>query len=109
MNDDEHNDPTDDELDRLLERFAAEQAGEVDEARVRAVLENVTTDHPLADEIHELTEAGASFSMRPAASPGEVELNLGFPDDPERYPKAHGRSVMVGRFSLAHLQQRPQG
>jgi hypothetical protein len=99
--------PTPDDIERLLRRYSAQHRGEVDEARLYAVLENVWQNHPLREDIDNLAEVGAELDVRRVGE--QIELWLGFPDDPERWPKSHGRRIMIGRFALDELRAPPQG
>lgn len=107
-------DPTDEQLDAMLERFAAEQGtGELDDARCREmfadVLDHARNDPDLGPRVRGLQHAGATLFVHPVADGSWLELRLGYPDDPERWPKAHGRSVPLGRFPVERVLARPQG
>ncbi len=107
------NELTPDDVENLLETFAAANPGsDIDPGRLRAVLDeamgHLSKGHPLAEQINDLTSAGASLFICPSYG-GWLELRLGWPDDPELWPKVHGRSFLLGTFALADVQARPQG
>jgi hypothetical protein len=103
MTDDE---PTRDQIESLLDRYASQHRGEVDEDRIRFVLERVMEAHPMATEIREMAELGASFSMERVGD--QIRLWLGFPDD-AKYQKVRGKGVDLGRFAADELRPPPQG
>ena len=106
--------PSDDQLDEMLERFAAEQSnGDVDLDRCREmfadILDSATSDPVLGARVRDLVRAGATCFAHPIADGRWIELRLGYPDDPERWPKAHGKSVPLGRCEVERVLARPQG
>ncbi len=107
-------DPTDRELDDLLERFAAEQTnGDLDLDRTREMLADIygfaLADPEMGPRVRELVRAGATPFVKPLADGAWLELRLGYPDDPVKWPKAHGQSVPLGKFERARVLARPQG
>ena len=107
------NELTPDDVEALLEAFATARPGsDIDFDRLRAILDQamqqVDQRHPLRVQVRELTAAGASLFIRPTGE-GWLQLRLGWPDDPELWPKVHGRSFVLGRFETAQVLRRPQG
>jgi hypothetical protein len=105
---------TPDEMEDLLVRYARDHSGAgVDPNRLRPVLEraleHVDEHHPLRGEIRELCRTGATLFIGPDAAGDQLELRLGFPDDPAHWPKAHGRSMPLCQLPLAEILSRPQG
>jgi hypothetical protein len=105
-------DPTDDQLTDLLERFALEQGQDLDPDRFREMAGQVVEEarsHPeMGRLVCNLEAHGASLYVQGCPA-NMLELRLGYPDDPDRWPKAHGRSVALGRFPLSRVLARPQG
>jgi hypothetical protein len=112
----EHDDekqPTDDQLDEVLERFASEHGAEIDEQRLAEMLQQIydhARQHPrFGARVRGLVARGAHLFLTPVGESGNVECRLGFDDDPERWPKAHGKTVPLGRFPLSRILRRPEG
>jgi hypothetical protein len=108
-----NDEPTNDQLEDLLERFAAEQGGELDEERFLSIAEEILatakSHSALGAQVRELIDNSASLFLSTVDEAGDIELRLGFPDDPERWSKAHGQSVPLGKFPFSRIASRPQG
>jgi hypothetical protein len=111
MNEPEH-EPSDEldaliQLDELIERFAAEQGPEIDDARLaemnRRLVAFAHEHSQVGETVRQLIADGAHLSMTPVDADGNVELHLGYPEDPERWPKAHGKSVPLGKYPLSRI------
>jgi hypothetical protein len=104
--------PTDEQLDDLLERFAADQPREIDEGRFRAMLDDIVEHaraHPqLGAGVRALESQGAHLYSK-TLHDDWMEIRLGFDDDPVARPKSHGRSIPLGKFPLSRVLKRPQG
>src|SRR6476646_752380 len=102
----DHDDPTDDELDELLERWAFEQGTDLEPDRFRElagqVIEDARAPPDLGRLVLDLEAHGATLFVKGCPA-NLLELRLGYPDDPERWPKAAGRSVPLGRFRLSSV------
>ena len=103
---------SDEELDELVERWALEQGTDLDPDRFRElasqVVEDARADPKLGRLVLDLEAHGATLFVK-GCPDNWLELRLGYPEDPERWPKAAGRSVPLGRFPLSRVLARAQG